>query len=54
VVRDGLKPGEQIVVNGLQRVKAGAPIRAETVPMLASVTPAKDAKVAQAGSSTKE
>ncbi len=26
VVRDGLKPGEKIVVNGLQRVHPGAPI----------------------------
>jgi multidrug efflux system membrane fusion protein len=35
VVRGGLKPGEQIVVNGLQRVKPGAPIKARTVPMMA-------------------
>ena len=26
VVRDGVKPGEQIIVNGLQRVRPGAPI----------------------------
>jgi multidrug efflux system membrane fusion protein len=54
VVRDGLKPGERIVVNGLQRVKPGAPIKAQTVPMMASVTPAKDAKVALAGSGSKK
>jgi multidrug efflux system membrane fusion protein len=54
VVRDGLKPGEQIVVNGLQRVKPGAPIKAETVPMLATVTPAKDAKVALAASGSRK
>ncbi|TQK06989.1 MULTISPECIES: efflux RND transporter periplasmic adaptor subunit [Oxalobacteraceae] len=36
VVRSGLKPGEKIVVNGLQRVRPGAPITAQTVPMVAS------------------
>jgi multidrug efflux system membrane fusion protein len=48
VVRSGLKPGEKIVVNGLQRVRPGAPITAQTVPMVASTNaPAKDgAKVA--------
>ena len=52
VVREGLKPGEQVVINGLQRVKPGAPIKAEKVPMLATVPPpAKDAKVAFAASS---
>jgi len=35
VVREGLKPGEKIVVNGLQRVRPGAPITAQTVPMVA-------------------
>ena len=33
VVRSGLKPGERIVVNGLQRVRPGAPIAPELVPM---------------------
>ncbi len=33
VVREGLKPGEKIVVNGLQRVHPGAPISAQLVPM---------------------
>jgi membrane fusion protein, multidrug efflux system len=33
VVREGLQPGEKIVVNGLQRVKPGAPVTAQTVPM---------------------
>jgi multidrug efflux system membrane fusion protein len=46
VVRTGLKPGEKIVVNGLQRVRPGAPITAQTVPMVASNAPA-DAKGAQ-------
>jgi multidrug efflux system membrane fusion protein len=36
VVRTGLKPGEKIVVAGLQRVRPGAPITAQTVPMVAS------------------
>jgi multidrug efflux system membrane fusion protein len=36
VVRSGLKPGEKIVVNGLQRVRPGAPITAQTVPMVAA------------------
>jgi len=54
VVRSGLKPGEKIVVNGLQRVRPGAPITAQTVPMVASNAtgaPARDgAKVAMAES----
>jgi len=33
VVRDGLKPGEKIVVNGLQRVRPGAPVTAQMIPM---------------------
>jgi multidrug efflux system membrane fusion protein len=49
VVRTGLKPGEKIVVNGLQRVRPGAPITAATVPMVASTAPARaDAKLAMA------
>jgi len=50
VVRGGLKPGEKIVVNGLQRVRPGAPIAAQVVPMVASLAPAqdKDAKLAMA------
>jgi len=52
VVRSGLKPGEKIVVNGLQRVRPGAPITAQTVPMVASTSaPARDGvKVAMAES----
>jgi multidrug efflux system membrane fusion protein len=51
VVRTGLKPGEKIVVNGLQRVRPGAPITAQTVPMAAEVAPAaKDGKLAVAES----
>jgi multidrug efflux system membrane fusion protein len=33
VVRDGLKAGEKIVVNGLQRVRPGAPITPQMVDM---------------------
>jgi len=33
VVRDGLKPGEKIVVDGLQRVHAGAPVTPQAVAM---------------------
>jgi multidrug efflux system membrane fusion protein len=51
VVRTGLKPGEKVVVNGLQRVRPGAPITAQTVPMAAEVAPAaKDGKLAMAES----
>ncbi|WP_290417554.1 efflux RND transporter periplasmic adaptor subunit [Massilia sp. YIM B02443] len=53
IVREGLKPGEKIVVNGLQRVRPGAPVTAQTVPMVATTSapataPAKDVKVAMA------
>lgn len=33
VVKEGLKPGERIVVNGLQRVRPGMPVTPQTVPM---------------------
>ncbi|WP_296002869.1 efflux RND transporter periplasmic adaptor subunit [Rugamonas sp.] len=62
VVRDGLKPGEKIVVNGLQRVHPGAPITPQIVAMdfdpaapeakPAAKPEAKDAKVAVASAST--
>ena len=52
VVRDGLKPGEKIVVNGLQRVKPGAPLTPTVVPMdsdpLAANVAKKEEKVAAA------
>jgi multidrug efflux system membrane fusion protein len=32
-VTEGLKPGEQIVVNGLQRVRPGALVAPQTVKM---------------------
>ncbi|WP_145647387.1 efflux RND transporter periplasmic adaptor subunit [Pseudoduganella lurida] len=51
VVRSGLKANEKIVVNGLQRVRPGAPITPTTVKMDADLTAKtpdakKDAKVA--------
>jgi multidrug efflux system membrane fusion protein len=42
VVKTGLKPGEKIVVNGLQRVRPGSPITAQTVPMVANTGNARD------------
>ncbi|MET0267115.1 MAG: efflux RND transporter periplasmic adaptor subunit [Duganella sp.] len=62
VVRSGLKAGEKIVVNGLQRVRPGAPISPTLVPMdsdpLAAYLPGakkdeqKDEKVAAAKAGT--
>ena len=56
VVREGLKPGEKIVVNGLQRVKPGAGITARDVPMMANAFPgnARDATVASVTTGRKE
>ena len=44
VVRSGLKAGEKIVVNGLQRVRPGAPVTPQIVPMdaVAAHAAAKD------------
>ncbi len=33
IIRSGLKAGEKIVVNGLQRARPGTPVKAEEVPM---------------------
>ena len=49
VVREGLKGGEKIVVNGLQRVRPGAPIAPQMVAMDAA-----DKPVALAANSAKE
>jgi multidrug efflux system membrane fusion protein len=46
VIESGVKPGEAIVVNGLQRVRPGAPIAPQVVPMEAQ---AADPKPAQKG-----
>jgi membrane fusion protein, multidrug efflux system len=48
VVKAGLKPGEKIVVNGLQRVRPGSPIAAQTVPMVASAAQGKSTQLAMA------
>jgi multidrug efflux system membrane fusion protein len=40
VVRTGVKPGEKIVVNGLQRVQPGAPVTVQLVAMDADAKPA--------------
>jgi multidrug efflux system membrane fusion protein len=57
VVRGGLKPGEKIIVGGLQRVRPGAPVAAQVVPMLASAAGTGSGagdKVAMAETHTKE
>ena len=60
VVRDGLKVGEKIVVNGLQRVHPGAPLTPTVVPMdsdplaanVAKPEAKKEDKVAEAKTGT--
>jgi multidrug efflux system membrane fusion protein len=47
VVRDGLKPGDRIVVNGIQRVRPGDTVRAHVVPMTTDQDP-NSAPLAQA------
>jgi multidrug efflux system membrane fusion protein len=54
VVRDGVKVGEKIVVNGLQRVRPGAPVTAEMVPMDGDGMAAAPVKVAAAANKNKE
>ena len=49
VVENGLKPGEVIVVNGLQRVRPGAPVTPQTVPMEANASSAPSERVAAKG-----
>lgn len=46
VVRSGLKAGEKIVVNGLQRVRPGAPVAPQIVPMDAQLAAKADATLA--------
>jgi multidrug efflux system membrane fusion protein len=48
VVRSGVKPGEKIVINGLQRVQPGAPVTAQIVAMDQDAKPkGEDAKAAE-------
>ncbi|HEY8605898.1 MAG TPA: efflux RND transporter periplasmic adaptor subunit [Noviherbaspirillum sp.] len=51
VVREGLKPGEKIVINGLQRVRPGAPVTAQVVPMESD--PSQPAKAEAGGAASK-
>jgi membrane fusion protein, multidrug efflux system len=44
VVREGLQPGEKIVVNGLQRVRPGSPVTAQMIPMDADPNRPESAK----------
>lgn len=48
VVREGVKPGEKVIVNGLQRVRPGEPVSAETVPMDAALTVGGKVRLPQA------
>jgi multidrug efflux system membrane fusion protein len=54
VIESGLKPGELIVVNGLQRVRPGAPITPQTVPMTARGDGAAEKAVADAAGKGKQ
>jgi multidrug efflux system membrane fusion protein len=52
VVEEGLKPGELVVVNGLQRVRPNTPVTPQTVPMEAdrqAPAPRRPDRVAAAG-----
>jgi membrane fusion protein, multidrug efflux system len=40
LILEGLKPGDRIVVEGLQKVKEGAPVEPKTAAELAEATPA--------------
>ena len=33
IVTEGLRPGDRVIVNGLQRVRPGAPVATKAVPM---------------------
>jgi multidrug efflux system membrane fusion protein len=46
IVRDGIKSGEKIVVNGLQRVQPGAPVTAQLVAMEDDGKPKAEVKLA--------
>lgn len=41
IVLEGLKPGERIVVNGLQRVRPGMKVATKTVPMDLGIAPGR-------------
>jgi multidrug efflux system membrane fusion protein len=43
IVSSGLKPDERVIVNGLQRVRPGALVAPETVPMVVKAEAARPA-----------
>jgi multidrug efflux system membrane fusion protein len=49
VIDAGLKPGEVIVVNGLQRVRPGAPVTPQTVPMEAQAPNGRNGAASKKG-----
>ena len=48
VVRSGIKPGEKIIVSGLQRVQPGGPVTVQLVAMQGDAKPKADLKLAAA------
>jgi len=46
VVRDGVKPGDRVIVNGLQRVRPGMVVKPRIVPMESEAEPAAAAPAA--------
>jgi multidrug efflux system membrane fusion protein len=54
VVRSGLEPGEQIVVNGLQRVRPGAPIAPQSTAMEAPANAARGIPSNESMASTRD
>ena len=48
VVRSGIKPGEKIIINGLQRVQPGSPVTAQLVAMQGDAKPKAALKLAAA------
>jgi membrane fusion protein, multidrug efflux system len=49
LILEGLKPGERIVVEGLQKVREGAPVRPMTAAQMAEAAAAQAAQPAQGG-----
>ncbi len=49
IIESGLKAGEVIVVNGLQRVRPGAPVTPQTVPMTAQTTTGRPSSASAGG-----
>ena len=49
LILEGLKPGERIVVEGLQKVREGAPVKPKTAAQMAAMkaAPAAEAKPAK-------